>query len=66
MLHFCGALIPGVIDIGEFIGQGFDLIFQIWHTGAQAWLSAKLFQRDPGGTARAVFHLGIIGVGVSL
>ena len=28
-----------LIDIGEFIGQGFDLIFQIWHTGAQAWLA---------------------------
>lgn len=55
----------GVIDIGEFIGQSFDLIFQIWHTGAQAWFSAVV---STGSVqyGQSCLSPGIIGVGVSL
>ena len=26
--HFRGTLVPGVIDVGQFVGQGFHLLFQ--------------------------------------
>ena len=66
LLHFSGALVPGAVDVVQLVSQGFHLIFQIRHAGAQAGLGAQLFQRDPGSTTGTVANLTVIGVRVGL